>query len=56
MSENPTNKPPTSWVDALDRAEADATAGRTHDFEEVMRGLKAEDAADLQPEPSAGRR
>jgi hypothetical protein len=35
---------PRSWLLALERAEADVVAGRTHDFEEIMRALEAEDA------------
>jgi hypothetical protein len=41
---------PQSWLDAIARAEADVAAGRTRDFEEVMRELEAEDAAELEAE------
>jgi len=35
---------PQAWLDAIARGEADVAAGRTIDFEDVMREFDAEDA------------
>lgn len=41
--------PPQAWIDALARARADVTAGRTHDLEDVLRDLNG-DAAEVEDE------
>ena len=44
----PSPRAPQSWVDAIEQGESDLAAGRTLDFEEVMREFDAEDAAELE--------
>lgn len=43
MDDSKPRRAPAAWIEALERGEADAAAGRVVDAEEFLRELEAED-------------